>query len=111
MSRKSTIFTPLVMSQVRLMLAMGKNGTQIAQELECDPDSLRAACNRAGIPLRQMRARVVEGSISIKITLTPDISDFLRKEARERGRSSTELAAEIIDAVVGDKLFSAVLDK
>jgi len=111
MSRIRTVFTPMVMNQIRLMLAMGKNGTQIASELECDADSLRAACSRYGVQLRPFRARAVDEEIVIKIKLTADVSDFLRKEARIRGRSNNELATEIIAAVVGDGLFSAVLDK
>jgi hypothetical protein len=108
MSRKRTVFTGFVMSQIRLMLSMGKNTAQIAQELECDVASLRMACSREGIPLRSKSS---DDLFSIKIDLTANVSDFLRREARIRGRSSSELAAEIIDAVVGDKLFSAVLDK
>lgn len=108
---KSTVFTPFVMNRVRTLLAMGKNGTQIASELEVDADSLRSACNKAGISLRPYRARDVSDEIIIKIKLTADISDLLRRESSQRGQSSTDLAAEIIANVVGDSLFSAVLDK
>jgi hypothetical protein len=111
MTRKCTVFDPVVMNRVRILLAMGKNGTQIASELEVDADSLRAACNRYGIRLREMKPRDVSDSLALKIELAADVSDLLRKEARIRGFSCRELAAEIISAVVGDSLFSAVLDK
>lgn len=110
MSRISTVFTPFVMNRVRILLAKGMNCTQIARELECDADSLRTACNRVGIHLRTVRPRNVD-EVCIKVTLSPDTTDLLRKEARQRGSSIAEMAAEIIAAVVGDQLFSAVLDK
>lgn len=111
MTRGREKFTIEVMRQIRTMLAMGKKGSEIATTLGCDYGSLRSACKRSGITLRDLRARDVEGSIAIRITLPPEISDGLRSEARIRGVGSDILAAEIIDAVVNDKLYSAVLDK
>lgn len=108
MSREASIFTIEVMTRVRAMLASGMTAKQIADSIGCDVDSLRSACHKRNISLRRHRAQPTG---LIRLDLPSSITDELRLEARRRGVTYDELAAEIIDAVVGDSLYAAVLDK
>ena len=47
----------------------------------------------------------------LTVKLGPGVSIDLRAEAKRRGVEYGEFAAEIIDAVVNHKLYSAVLDQ
>jgi hypothetical protein len=46
----------------------------------------------------------------IRLQLKPSVSIDLRVEAKRRGIEYDDLAAEIIDAVVKNQLYAAVLD-
>jgi hypothetical protein len=50
------------------------------------------------------------GRKAIRVKLLPDVSLDLMSEAQRRGIEYDELAAEIIDAVVKNRIYAAVLD-
>lgn len=92
------------------MLSSGMNIQQIADSMGCNVDSLRTACHRHNISLRQQRVGV-DGCGMLSVEISAEVANELRLEARRRGVKYGDLASEIIDAVVGDRLYAAVLDK
>ncbi|WP_079601875.1 hypothetical protein [Bradyrhizobium erythrophlei] len=52
-----------------------------------------------------------KSNATLKVRLGAGVSIDLRAEAKRRGVEYDEFAAEIIDAVVNNKLYAAVLDQ
>lgn len=102
-----TKFTHRKMREVRKLLKLGKSGTDIARMLECNDSSLRRACHRHGISLREDRIIWTD----VTITLRTQILDALRAEARQRGTTGPKLMAALLTMTVTDSLYAAILDQ
>jgi len=132
-------FTPHVVAQIRHLLDQGVNTAEIASKIGCTVGSLRVTCSRLAISLRrrnttprksnqrrtparkprelapslQQHSRKSRASQRTRVTLLLQhgIVDQLRKQSATKGVSHSTLAAKLIEAIVLDNLFEAVLDE
>jgi hypothetical protein len=108
----SKIFTPQVFSEISNLVAQGFSAAEIADKVGCKLASLRVKCSQQGIRLRQPKP----GSESkprerLTVRLFGDIALRLEQQAEKQGKSSTEFAAVLLEAIVRDNLYEAVIDQ
>jgi hypothetical protein len=108
----SKIFTPEVFSKISNLVAQGFGAAEIADKVGCKLSSLRVKCSQQGIRLRQSKT----GSESkprerLTVRLFGDIALRLEQQAQKRGKAGTEFAAALLEAIVRDNLYEAVIDQ
>jgi hypothetical protein len=114
--RRPRIFSPLVFSQVSTLVAQGLCAAEIAEKIGCSLGTLRVKCSQHGISLRRCcdasgiksernpHARIV-------VQLSPNAAVRLQQKARNQGTTGPRLAAAVLEAVVHDNLYDAVIDR
>ncbi len=114
--RRARIFSPLVLSQISNLVAQGLSAAEIAQKIGCSLGTLRVKCSQHGISLRRYcddagmtserkpHARIV-------IQLSPSAAFRLQQKAQIQGTTGSRLAAAVLEAVVQDNLYDAVIDR
>lgn len=83
---------------------------QIAHKVNATPSwtcQVLSKARREGLSIPRFHRP--PGISSVARLLTPQVSDRLRREARQRNLSSGELAAEILTIMAEDDLFAAIL--
>ncbi|HEX5508947.1 MAG TPA: hypothetical protein VFX37_10630 [Pseudolabrys sp.] len=118
-------FTPSVLRRIRKLVARGMTGRAIAHNLGCSYESLRTICRRHDISLRrevpdlpetidalqQLQTLRRSGPIRILHVAIGELPGReLEAEARRRGASTQALIAKLLELIVADNLFNAVLD-
>ena len=110
---RRTILTPEMYAEIPTLIERGLTKVDIAQRFGVTLGTLAVQCSRRGISLRR------GGSLGRKRTLTLpeaplDLSDVtmtaLRKKARSMGTCEVRLARDLLETIVADDLYSAVLD-
>jgi hypothetical protein len=95
------------------LLAQGMNKAAIAEQFGVKPNTLVVQCSRRGISLSR------RGPKGRKRTLTLpeaplDLADAtmvaLREKARTMGTDAVRLARDLLETIVADDLYTAVLD-
>jgi hypothetical protein len=110
------IFSPAILSQIRSMVAQGMSPAEIANEIGCTLGTLRVKCSMSGISLRRRRWNPSAGAWNDNIpkrlwfSLSDEIAVRFQQQAAERGMTVTKFAAELLEAVVRDNLYDAVID-
>ncbi len=107
------IFTPEVFDQIAKLAAQGFSAAEIAAKVGCTLNSLRVKCSHHGICLRRRSKSCPEGRSPGRLTikLSGDTATLLQQEADKQGVSSTKFAASLLEAIVRDKLYEAVIDQ
>ncbi len=102
------IFSPAVFSQVERFIAQGLSAAQIAERIGCKLGSLRVKCSQHGISLRHSKRAFPK---RLMISLPERVALGLQKQADKEGMSKTELAIRLLDAIVRDNLYDAIIDR
>lgn len=114
--RRAKIFSPLVLLEISNLVAEGLSAVEIADKIGCSLGTLRVKCSRYGISLR--RCWVDAGAkperkphARIVINLSPNAAFRLQQKAQTEGTTGPRLAAAVLEAVVQDNLYDAVIDR
>jgi len=106
------IFTPEVITEISNLVARGFSAAEIADTIGCTLSSLRVTCSRHGISLRRSKSaaeRRLQGRLAVE--LFGDTAALLQREAEKRGISSAKFAASLLETIVRDNLYDAVIDQ
>ena len=98
---------------VPALLEQGLDRTQIAALFGVTPASLQVQCSRHGISLRQGGQRTPCRNLLLadaKLDLSKTIMIALREKARSMGVNEVRLVSDLVETIVTDDLYSAVLD-
>jgi hypothetical protein len=115
MSRR--VFTPAVLMVISEMANQGKSASEIAVAIGSTPASVRVRCCQLKIPLaRRGRPPLVPGfprhssMHKLVVSMPPAALLALQQKASQMRKSPIELAARLLQEVVGANIFKAVLD-
>ena len=95
------------------LLEQGLDRTQIAALFGVTPASLQVQCSRRVISLRQGGRRTPRRDLSLadaKLDLNQHVMIALREKARSMGVDEVRLASDLLETIVTDDLYGAVLD-
>ena len=114
MARRAKIFSPLVLSQISQLVAQGLGAAEIAERIGCSLGTLRVKCSHHGISLRRCDGTRAESErklhARIIIHLARAAAIRLQHKAQSQGTTGPRLAAALLEAVVQDNLYDAVID-
>jgi len=112
-ARRGTIFSSEVLSQIAKFVEQGCSAAEIAEKLGCKLGSLRVKCSQHGISLRrwQTNSRDKNSHATIMIHLRTSTASLLKRTAQRQGTTGPRLAAALLEAVVQDNLYDAVIDR
>lgn len=88
-------------SLVRVLIGQGLSDLEIANRMGCTVGTLRVKCSQLKISLRR----------PAKVVLPQAILDQLTQRATMMGISASALAADLLEEIVRDGLYEAVLDR
>jgi hypothetical protein len=112
-ARRGRIFSPQVLSQIAKLVEQGFSAADIAEKVGCKLGTLRVKCSQHGISLRRWQANSAARSshARIMILLSRGAASLLRRTAQNQGTTGPQLAAALLEAVVQDNLYDAVIDQ
>ena len=126
------IFTRAVTRRIAPWVSEGVSASEIAARIGCTVGSLRVRCSQLGISLRCpdrrsppssqaiVKSRSRGASISptqpraqesLEVTLERRFVDEFQRSASSRGVSSAALAKALLQVIVQDSLYDAILDE
>ena len=108
--------TPEIYQLIPQLIGQGKTKQEIADSYGVTKATLQVQCSRRGISLRPggRRQRVI---VPVVVEHPPAVTEAaqivsLRLEAKARGmRGELDLVSQLLDVIVKDKLYDAVLGK
>jgi hypothetical protein len=114
--RRARIFTPSVLSEISNLVAKGLSPAEIAEKIGCSLGTLRVKCSQHGISLRRRCNDAGPNSegrphARIVIQLSSGAAFRLQQKAQNQGTTGSRLAAAVLEAVVQDNLYDAVIDR
>jgi hypothetical protein len=113
-SNSRKIFSPLVLSRIAERVDQGFSAAEIADEIGCKLGSLRVRCSEHGISLRRA-ARYAsdrrERRERMVINISRSTALALQQQAGNDQMSAAQFAAVLLEAVVRDDLYEAVIDR
>jgi hypothetical protein len=113
-SGRPRIFTPQVFSRISDLVDQGLGAAEIADTIGCNLGSLRVRCSQQGISLRRhSRPRVASQSKpqgQLTICLRGSAAVHLYQQASKRGISASRFVVALLEAIVQDNLYEAVID-
>jgi hypothetical protein len=86
---------------------------EIAIKIGCTLGTLRVKCSQSGISLRRRNPeapRKESVSKRLSFALSGDVAVRLQKRAGKKGMTTADLAAALLEAIVRDNLYDAVID-
>ena len=95
------------------LVEQGLNRGEIAKQLGVTPSTLQVQCSRRGISLRRGGPLGRKRNLSLpdaQLELGEPILAALRAKARAMGTDSARLARDLLETIVEDDLYAAVLD-
>ena len=116
--RRSHRFTPAAIEIVRRLAADGKSASEIADAIGSTAASVRVRCCQLKIKLAHgacvdtphtQQQPFQEQSLTIR--MYPEFYAGLEQEAARMGKSAAELARILLEAIVSDGIYAAVLDE
>jgi hypothetical protein len=111
---KDAIVTAAHLAAIPAMLDRGMSPEEIAAELGCTVGTLRVRCCRAKVSLRrngdQPRRPRQPARKQVAIDMKACTFEELRVRADSRGISASCLVGRLLETIVADDLFTAVLD-
>jgi hypothetical protein len=110
---KRSLFSADVFDQIATMVDRGLNAMEIAARVGCTVGTLRVKCCHYGLSLRRQAAqsRAFSPHTKLKLKLSRDVVWQLYRQARKERLSGTELATALIEVIVRDELYDAVIDR
>jgi metal-dependent amidase/aminoacylase/carboxypeptidase family protein len=109
--RKKKIFSPGVFEQVKALVHQGMSPKEIANHLGCTLGTLRVKCSQHQITLRRNQDAAAEPRNGIlRIRLSEHLAVRLHSRSRQMRVSHSKFAAQLIEAIVQDNLYDAVID-
>src|SRR5947208_10873051 len=116
-------FTEEAIAKIAFLIDQGYTAEHIAEHVGCTLGSLRVRCSQFGISLRHRKTRKINLSRldapnaalrsdqhrRLKISLPHATADRLRRQAGLMRTSEATLAAALLEAIVQDDLYQAVL--
>jgi hypothetical protein len=109
-----TIFTPEIFAEISNLVAQGFDTAEIAAKIGCTMGSLRVRCSQKGVRLRLPKSKPVAKSKPrerLTLRLSENIALRLEQQAHKRGKTRKEFAIALLEAIVRDNLYDAVLDQ
>jgi hypothetical protein len=97
------LFTREILTQIPQWVKSGMTKPEIAERIGTTVPSLSVMCSYYGIPLRS-------GLREFKLSLPAEVKAKLSMKARDLDMTPAQLGALLIESVVDDNLFKAVLD-
>jgi hypothetical protein len=112
-AKRSKIFSQPVYLEISRLVNQGLSATEIADRIGCKVGTLRVRCSQYGISLRRHSASRAKSEIPspLHISLSNGTALRLQERAKKAHASSAKLAAELLEAIVRDDLYDAVLDR
>lgn len=114
MSTRPTRFSPVVLSQIAGHVQQGMSAAEIAEKIGCKVGTLRVRCSQHGISLRRRNGSLAkmkhESRVRLTILLFEATADALERRGRKSGMSRSKFAATLIEHIVRDDLYAAVID-
>jgi hypothetical protein len=90
------------------------SAAEIAEKIGCKVGTLRVRCSQHGISLRRRNGSLAktkhESRVRLTILLSEATADALQRRGRKSGMSRTKFAATLIEHIVRDDLYAAVID-
>jgi hypothetical protein len=108
---KRGLFSPAVFAQIAKMVDAGFRAPQIAATVGCTLGTLRVKCSQCGVSLRRCPAETNGSRTKLTINLPPGMALRLQLQAQKHRISPTKLATILIETIVQDELYSAVIDR
>jgi len=107
------IFTPQVFTEISNLVSQGFSAAEIADKIGCKLNSLRVKCSQQGICLRRQSKLAHEGGSQERLTIKLSGATAVRllQQAGKQGVSGTRFAAALLEAIVRDNLYDAVIDQ
>jgi hypothetical protein len=99
------VYSPKQVELIRLMHRNGHGGNSIARALNVTPQSLRWKCIDLGIKLRKPRV-----DNRVYVSINAHTMERLRAAADEHGMTPNGLVRQLVEQIVRDNLYSAVID-
>lgn len=97
-------FTPADIEKLRLMASWGHDGKSIARSLDRTPQAIRVKCVELGIKLKR------QSVASRRVRLPVPVWTKLKAAAAAYNMTVVKLNALLVETIVRDDLFNAVLD-
>ena len=112
--RKPKIFTQEVLDRIPVMVEDGMKLQEIADKIGCTKGSLKVTCSNRGISLRRPGRPKHQRPIAVllpKIKINQQTLDGLHQHAAKSGHTEVQLASKLLQVIVQDNLYDALLDK
>ena len=96
------------------LIAQGLTHFEIAAQFGVKPNSLKVLCSHRGISLRKGGRRLPRTTLSLpdeRLPLGDDVLRSLRETASLMGRPPAWLTSDLLEKIVTDSLYMAVLDE
>jgi hypothetical protein len=107
------IFTPQVYLEISNLVAQGCSAAEIADKIGCKLTSLRVKCSQQEISLRRESKFSSEsrplGRLTVKLSRHAAVR--LQQQAGKQKVSGTKLVEALLEAIVRDNLYDAVIDQ
>jgi hypothetical protein len=114
MSTRPTKFSPAALSQIAGFVRQGMSPAEVAEKIGCKLGTLRVRCSQHGISLRRRNGDLAKtkhkSRVRLTILLSEATADALHRRSKKNGMSRTMFAATLIEHIVRDDLYAAVLD-
>jgi hypothetical protein len=114
MSTRPTKFSPAVLSEIAGFVQQGMSPAEVAERIGCKVGTLRVRCSQHGISLRRRNGGMAkakqESRVRLTVLLLEATVDALQRRSKKMGMSRTMFAASLIEHIVRDDLYAAVLD-
>lgn len=104
-TRQSSVFTPVVVQQIKNLVERGKSREEIAEILKTTPGSLSATCSKLGVSLRRpahLRGVRVTPQITPGVIAVPPVQVKAHPEAEVPSTSKQE--AEVAESNIPELL-------
>lgn len=105
---RPAILTEEVLAGIPALIEQGLRKSDIAELLGCKASTLQVKCSVAGISLRGTKRKCLQ--LETGLELSEEALAGLRARAAGMGRTEAQLARELLEVIVRDNLYSAVLD-
>jgi hypothetical protein len=111
---KRTILTQQAYDTIPKLVETGMSAVQIAQSLGVTPSTLMVQCSKRRISLRRGGPLLKRRPLHlgpVPLPLQDSTMSDLRMFARKRGIDEAKLAARLLEIIVSENLYAAVLDE